>query len=131
MILAITTDELSHAGYATAVATLQSAVWAGLQDAPDAYFDCFTPELKEEFQRALAREAEPARCGAASPGCSCSSGRAQIRGLRIYAEHVLSDTEVDLEYELDIVGGESRRCRQPLRRLGEGWKISGPPQEVR
>ena len=130
MILTLRTDELRHAGYATPIATLQTAMWTGLRDSADAYFDCFTPEIKKDFQNARASEAEQARCGTTAPGCSCGSGCEQIRGLRVYAQHFASDTEVELEYELDVAGDASRTWRQPLRKIGEAWKISGPPQEV-
>jgi hypothetical protein len=127
----IAIDELSHAGYATAVATLQTAIWAGQQQSPDAYFDCFAPEIKVEFQNARAKEAERAKCDNKSQGCSCGSEREQLRGIRVFAQHIVSDHEVELEYELEVAGGANTRCRQPFRMIGNAWKISGPPQEVR
>jgi hypothetical protein len=130
MILALNIDEVRHAGYATAVATLQTAMWSGLQESPDAYFDCFTPEIKEEFRNALVKKTEQAKCGSTSPACSCDSGCEQIRGIRVYSEHIISDNEVELEYELDLGGGKGRRCRQPFRRVAGAWKISGPPQGI-
>jgi hypothetical protein len=130
MIIAITTDELRYAGYDTPVATLQTVMWTGLQESLDAFFDCFTPEVQEEFQSVRTREAEQAKCDTTSTGCLFASGREQLRGLRVYAQHVLSDTEVELEYELDVVGVASHRCRQPFRKLGEAWRVSGPPREV-
>jgi len=126
MILEIRVGSLEHSGYATPLVTLQTALWTGLQDCPDAYFDCFTPEIKEQFQDARARAAEKARCGPTSPDSSCE----HLQRVRVYAEHVVSDNEIQLEYELDMGSGAGTRCRQPFRRVGETWKISGPPQEV-
>lgn len=130
-ITIIAVDKSSDVGYATAVATLQTAIWAGQQHSPDAYFDCFAPEIKVEFQNARAKEAERAKCDNKSQGCSCSSEREQLRFFRVFAQHIVSDHEVELEYELEEAGGLSRRCKQPFRKIGETWKISGPPQEVR
>lgn len=131
MLFEITIDEVGHAGYAVPLATLRTAIWTGLQGSADAYFDCFTPELKEAFQKARASAAERARCGTTSPGCSCGSGREQLRCTRVYVQHVVSDNENELEYELETSDGANRRCKQPFRRVGEAWKISGPPQEIR
>lgn len=130
MILEIRVGSLEHKGYATPLATLQTALWTGLQECPDTYFDCFTPEIKEQFQDARAKAAEQARCGSASPECSCNPGCEQLQRVRVYAQHVISDNEVQLEYALDIGSGAGTRCKQRFRRLGEAWKISGPPQEV-
>jgi hypothetical protein len=111
MIFAITTDELRHAGYATPLATLQTVMWTGLQDSLDAFFDCFTPEVQEEFRSARAREEEQAKCDKISTGCLFAGGRDQLRGLRVYAQHAFSDNAVELEYELDVADGAGRRCR--------------------
>ena len=124
----ITIAKLSYGGYATAVAALQTALWAGQRGSADDYFDCFTPEIKEQFQNA---RAERAKSGTASPQCSCGSAGGQRWGARVYAQHAVSDNEVELEYELYAASGENHRCRQPFRRVGAAWKISGPPQEVR
>jgi hypothetical protein len=105
-------------------------VWTGLQEAPDAYFDCFAPEIKEVFQAARAGEAAKAGCGISTPQCSCGSEREKIHTLRVFDQKPISDNENQLEYKLDVAGGESPRLKQPFRRIGDAWKISGPPQEV-
>jgi hypothetical protein len=127
----ITIVELSYEGFATAVATLRTALWAGQRDSVDDYFDCFTPEIKEQFQNACAKEAERAKSNITPPRCSCGSPSEQLKGARVYAQHVVSENEVELDYELYLASGASRRCRQPFRRIGEAWKISGPPEQAR
>ena len=132
MIPPIIIDGSSHGGDATAVATLQTALWAGQRDLVDEYFDCFTPEIKEEFQNARAKEVERAKSGTTSPRCSGDSTCEQLSGVLVCAQNVVSDSEVELEYEFLFAGrGVGRKCRQPFRKVGEDWKISGPPQEVR
>jgi hypothetical protein len=127
----ITIAKLSYGGYATAVATLRTALWAGQRDSADDYFDCFTAEIKEQFRNARAKEAERTKSGTTPPRCSCGSPGEQRWGARVYAQRMVSDNEVELEYELYAASGENHRCRQPFRRIGEAWKISGPPQELR
>src|SRR5262245_33035287 len=96
----ITIAELSYEGFATAVATLRTALWAGQRDSVDEYFDCFTPEIKEQFQNACAKEAERATSSTRSPRGSCGSPSEQLKGARVYGQYAVSDKEVELDYEL-------------------------------
>ncbi|MBI4328054.1 MAG: hypothetical protein HY674_22715 [Chloroflexi bacterium] len=130
-ILTITTDKLKCEGYATPLATLQTAAWTGLKDDADAYLDCFAPEMQEEFQKARARQTEKAKSSIASQACRCRESSGRLHGIRVWAQHAVSGDEVKLEYELLIIGEERRICMQPFRRVGDVWKISGPPQEAR
>ncbi len=128
IMFSISAAGLHNAGYATPIATLQTAVWTGLGQSADAYFDCFTAEIKDGFRTARAARAANAVYGTAARRClSCE---APVRGLRVYAQHFASDTEAEVEYELDVGSDESRRLRQPLRKIDEAWKISGPPRDV-
>ena len=122
------TEELLAEGYATPVATLKTAVWTGLRGDANAYFECFTPELREEFRRASANNLSQQSCAIEQGYCSPSSDT--ISGLRIYAEHAISATESRLDYEIMFSGSKGHRSMQPFTKIGDDWKISGPPEQI-
>jgi hypothetical protein len=129
-ILTISPGEVTAEGYATPVATLKTALWTGLQDDANAYFECFTPEIRAEFQRAnVNKPSEPGCATGQGAICSCQSNDT-ISGVRVWAEQTISAEEIRLDYQVMFSGLAGPRCRQPFRKVGDDWKISGPPEEI-
>jgi hypothetical protein len=131
-ILTISTEEVIAEGYATPVATLKTAMWTGLHDDANGYSECFTPEVRADaLQRARANPGSEPGCAAGQGANCCSRSSGSISGVRIWAEQMISAEEARLDYEIMFAGSAALRYRQPLRKVGHDWKISGPPVQIR
>ena len=118
-VVSLPRDSWKDVGLATPEATAQTAAWAAREGNLKRALDIFEPALRQQMEILIQNDS--------TAGSNMVAGWAQVQMIRIIETRHTSPDEAVLLTQFDALPV----TKQPFKRFGNEWKVSGEPEEVR
>jgi RNA polymerase sigma factor (sigma-70 family) len=115
--------EWVYAGYGSPEATLETGLWGGRIGDQRYFLNGFVDDIRQPMLSQITESGEALVTGVEHESIRAASA------IEVISKQLIGENEVEVEYVIYGWNGD-KPFRQPFKKVGSEWKISGEPREA-